>query len=214
MGAGYGLRVPRLRHPRDGRTAHLDTAWIVVGALIVASAAATCHPGLVVGAAAVATLSRRPALGLVLVALATVTIVRADAAWRSLTPDRLGPFEGWAEVVGEPQRYDQALRVVLDVDGERFELSARGRAASSRVAGWRGGDRVVVSGRLVKLDEERARRVAWQHVVGELDADWLGDARTGSRAGRGVEPCARVDRAGCGSARAGRCRVDARPRRG
>ena len=181
MGAGYGLRVPRLRHPRDGRTPHLDTAWIVVGALIVASAAATRHPGLVVGAAAVATLSRRPALGLVLVALAAVTIVRADAAWGSLTPDRLGPFEGWAEVVGEPQRYDQTLRVVVDVDGERFELWARGRAASSRVAGWRGGDRVVVSGRLVALDEERARRVAWQHVVGELDADWLGDARTGSR---------------------------------
>src|SRR5262245_31899613 len=120
MGAGYGLRVPRLWHPRDGRAQHLATAWIVAGATIVAAAAATRHPAVVVGAAGVAVLGRRPALGLVLVALATVTIVRADAAWRSLTPDRLGRFEGWTEVVGEPQRYDRALRVVLDLDGQRF----------------------------------------------------------------------------------------------
>ena len=160
---------------------HLATAWVVVGATTVAIAAMSRHPAVIVGAAALGAVMRRPALGLVLVALATVTIVRADAAWRSLTPEHLGRFEGWAEVVGDPQRYNAALRVVLDVDGQRFELWARGRSASHRVAGWRGGDRVAVSGRLVALDEDRARRVAWQHVVGELDANWLGDARTGSR---------------------------------
>ncbi len=181
MGAGYGVPLPRPRHPRKGGSKHLGTAWVVFAAVIVASAAASRHPAVVVGAAAVAALVRRPALGVVLVALAAVTILRADAAWRSLMPERLGHFEGWADVVGEPQRYSSALRVVLDVDGQRFELWARGRAAGQRVAGWRGGDRVAVSGRLLSLDEDRARRVAWQHVVGELDADWLGDARAGSR---------------------------------
>ena len=154
---------------------------MVVGATTVAIAAMSRHPAVIVGAAALCAVTRRPVLGMVLVALATVTIMRADAAWRSLTPERLGHFEGWAGVVGEPQRYSAALRVVLDVEGQRYELWARGRAASYRVAGWRGGDRVAVSGRLVALDEDRARRVAWQHVVGALDADWLGDARAGSR---------------------------------
>ena len=182
MGAGYGVPLPRPRHPRKGGSKHLGTAWVVFAAVIVASAAASRHPAVVVGAAGVAALARRPALGVVLVALAAVTILRADAAWRSLMPERLGHFEGWADVVGEPQRYSSALRVVLDVDGQRFELWARGRAAGQRVAGWRGGDRVaVVRPPASHSTRTGPDRVAWQHVVGELDADWLGDARAGSR---------------------------------
>ena len=181
MGAGYGVPLPRPRHPRKGGSKHLGTAWVVFAAVIVASAAASRASRSRGGAAAVAAFVRRPALGVVLVALAAVTILRADAAWRSLMPERLGHFEGWAEVVGEPQRYSSALRVVLDVDGQRFELAARGGAAGQRVCrmAWRRPRRGVRPP--APLDEDRARRVAWQHVVGELDADWLGDARAGSR---------------------------------
>ena len=36
-----------------------------------------------------------------------------------------------------------------------------------------------LSGRRQELDAERAGRVRWQHVVGELDVAWLGDVRAG-----------------------------------
>ena len=53
------------------------------------------------------------------------------------------------------------------------------------------------------LDEDRARRVAWQHVVGELDADWLGEPVPEAGWPR--------PRTGCGRHRAGRRPAPTRP---
>lgn len=130
--------------------------------------------------AGAALVNRRAAIGVGLVVLALVASIRSGDAWRGLVPDRLGAIDGWAEVVGDAQRAARALRAVVEIDGERYELWVRGRAAQLRVAEWRSGDVVRINGRLVALDDDRARRVAWQHIVGELDADWLGDVRTGS----------------------------------
>ena len=80
---------------------------------------------------------------------------RGDAAWDGLQPDALGPFSGWVTVVGEPQRTAGADRVVLVVDGERYEVWVRGRAGRQRVARWHAGDRVRVDG-----ERRRARRPA------------------------------------------------------
>ncbi|MGI9052683.1 MAG: ComEC/Rec2 family competence protein [Ilumatobacteraceae bacterium] len=131
--------------------------------------------------ALVAMLARRPVLSVALVVLATLSGSRAADAWNALTPDRLGQVRGWGELVGEPQRYDRATRVVMEIGTERYELWVRGRAGQQRVERWRSGDLAEVSGRLVPLDDDRVRRVAWQHVVGELEADWLGDVRPGDR---------------------------------
>src|SRR5690606_33806781 len=72
-----------------------------------------------------------------------------------------------------------ATRVLLDVDGQRFETWARGRARQLRVAEWRAGELVRVHGELVELRPDRRRRVAWQHVVGELRIDWVADTADG-----------------------------------
>ena len=74
-----------------------------------------------------------------------------------------------------------ATRVLVELDDERFEMWVRGRAGQLRVAGWRGGDSVELAGERTALDPHRVQRVAWQHVVGELEADWLGDAVSGGR---------------------------------
>ena len=128
---------------------------------------------------------RRSSWRFVPVACAAVVVVMVGA-WRSgaaldgLVPDRLGPYAGWAKVVDDPQPFDGATRVIVEIERERFELWARGRARRIRVTDWRAGEFVQVSGRRVDLAVDRADRVAWQHVVGRFDAEWLGDRRPGS----------------------------------
>jgi competence protein ComEC len=96
-----------------------------------------------------------------------------------LAPRELGTFEGWARLVDDPQPYGASTRVLLEIDGERFEMWARGRARRIRVDGWRGGQYVAVHGDRRRLDEQRQARVAWQHVVGEFRLEWVSDVSPG-----------------------------------
>ncbi len=137
-------------------------------------------------AAAIGTWARRRSAFvcalLMLVCLAGA--VRSERAWAGLAPDELGPFEGWARVVDDPQPYVASTRVILDVDGERYEVWSRGRAQQLRVRTWRGGEWIAVSGSRAPLDADRARRVAWQHVVGEFELDWASDENAGDAVAR------------------------------
>ncbi len=116
---------------------------------------------------------------LLLIVIAVAAGVRADAAWDGLAPDALGPYGGWVRVADDPQPFASSTRVLVEVDGERFEMWARGRARRIRVSEWRAGEFVSVEGRRVTLEPERRDRVAWQHVVGELRVDWVADRRAG-----------------------------------
>jgi competence protein ComEC len=106
-------------------------------------------------------------------------VVRGAQSWESLAPDRLGPFTGWARVVDDPQPYPGSTRVVVEIEGERFEVWSRGRARQLRVREWRGGHWVAISGDRTQLDAQRAQRVAWQHVVGEFEVEWASDVDAG-----------------------------------
>ncbi|HSL74645.1 MAG TPA: ComEC/Rec2 family competence protein [Ilumatobacteraceae bacterium] len=110
--------------------------------------------------------------------------VRSQHSWAALTPDVLGPFSGWVRVVDDPQPYASSTRVIVEVDGERFEVWARGRAQQLRVMQWRGGEWILVEGERVGLDAERAHRVAWQHVVGRFDLEWASDVDPGGAVAR------------------------------
>ena len=118
------------------------------------------------------------------VVLAVLGSARSSAAWDAVAPDALGPFSGWVEVIDDPQPYLSSTRVIVGVDGERFEMWARGRAFQQRVRRWRGGQWILVQGDRRALDRSRAGRVAWQHVVGELDVEWSSDERPGGPLGR------------------------------
>ncbi len=168
-----------MRHPLPG-------VFVAGVALLVAVAAwshATAMP--VVVAAVVVTVvggARDPWPGRIIVLVVLIggaAVVRADSAWAGAEPRAVGAFEGWATVVGDPQPYPSSTRVVLTVDGERFEHWVRGRARRIRVAEWQAGDRVLVRGERSPLDAERAGRVAWQHVVGEIEIDWVADVADG-----------------------------------
>ena len=118
------------------------------------------------------------------IVLAVFGSVRSSAAWAEVMPDALGPFSGWIEVIDDPQPYQGSTRVIVAVEGERFEVWARGRAFQQRVRRWRGGQWIRVEGERVALDPDRAGRVAWQHVVGELELEWSSDERPGGPLGR------------------------------
>lgn len=168
----YGRRAAVVRHPLS--------EWAVAGS--AATVAIGCHladAGLamltaVVVWALVGRTDLRPARVLVLlVVLAVGSGWRADAARGAASPDRLGTFEGWARVVEESQPVASASRVIVEVEGERFEVWARGRAMRIRVDEWRGGEHVHLRGERRALASDRARRVAWQHVVGELRIEFV-----------------------------------------
>ncbi|NND74934.1 MAG: ComEC/Rec2 family competence protein [Ilumatobacter sp.] len=143
------------------------------------------------------TSTRSAALIAVVMFVCVVGSVRSERAWSGLAPDELGPFEGWVRVVDDPQPYAASTRVIVDVDGERYEVWSRGRARQLRVRTWRGGQWVAMSGQRVALDATRAHRVAWQHVVGEFVLDWASDvdeggavARASNRVRRAIERAA------------------------
>jgi len=153
-------------------------AGLVAAAVAVAVWRQSIGDALVVAVVA-AVLSRRWVFGIALAVVAGFAAARSADSYAGLAPDRLGPFDGWATVVDDPRPAQSAMRVLLQIEGERFEVWVRGRAAPLRVGEWHGGDTVWVRGTRVALDDGRARRVAWQHVVGAFDYDSLGDRREG-----------------------------------
>ena len=123
-----------------------------------------------------------PIPGRVLALLLVVGVLsgaRAQAEVTNLLPRHVGTFEGPVRLVDDPQPFGSATRVLIEIEGERFELWVRGRALRQRVTGWRGGESVRVHGQRLVLDTERQGRVAWQHVVGEFRLDWASDVMAG-----------------------------------
>jgi competence protein ComEC len=130
-------------------------------------------------AGAVALAARSVRVGVFTVALVVVAGVRSDSAWASLQPDHLGTYHGWVMVVDDPAPSGSATRVIVEIEGERFEMWMRGRARQLRATSWRAGEWLDVTGERRDLDPSRARRVAWQHIVGRFDVEWAGDVAPG-----------------------------------
>ena len=186
MAEGEDTRQGRYAIDDDDRAHAVSTAWMTAlsATTVVAVWAGTAVLPLVVAVAVVAWMRRRAVVGLAVVVLALLGLWRSADAWHGLRPDTLGPFHGWARLVDDPQPYATSTRVIVEVDGERFEVWIRGRARRLRVAGWRGGEWVAVQGERVALEPERADRVAWQHVVGELRLEWASDVHPGDAVAR------------------------------
>jgi competence protein ComEC len=153
----------------------------MLSAGVVAIAAWQRSPGVIALAAVVGLVARRWRVGVGVAAIALIVAARSSAGHDGLVPDALGRYTGWATVAADPDPARGATRLLLDVDGERFEAWVRGRAVQLRIDGWSKGDRVWVDGDRRLLDPERAGRVAWQHVVGSFDVDVVGDHLPGRR---------------------------------
>lgn len=163
------------------------SAWTVAGVAATAGVAAwwgSASAGVLVGAVVGVLFTPsdrcRPRVLVLLVIVGSLIGWRSDQAWDGLRPRSIGPFEGWARVIDDPQPYPGSMRVVLELDGQRYEMWARGRALQLRVGEWRGGDLVHTRGVRTASSVERRARLAPQHVVGEYEYEWASDIAAGS----------------------------------
>ena len=174
----YGGRAPEQRAPLAGVVVAISCAVVTIGVWsrspVVGVVAAA------VGAIACLGAEHRRAVFLALLVLGAVAGERGSSSWEALAPDQLGGYRGWVRVVDDPQPFGRSTRVIVEVEHERFEMWARGRALQLRVREWRGGERVLLEGERRRLRPERRDRVAWQHVVGELRLDWASDEIAGT----------------------------------
>jgi competence protein ComEC len=180
MEPGYGVTPEPARHPTSRADREAVPTALVVGltvAVVIAVVTRTWIVGPIPAAAALA--AGRRVVAIVVALVVVIAAARSDVAWSELAPDQLGAFQGWGTVVEEPRPFGGATRVLVELDGERYEAWVRGRSGSLRAADWRAGDRVHLAGQRMPIDPDRVSRVAWQHVVGELEVDWLGDALPG-----------------------------------
>jgi competence protein ComEC len=185
---GYGIGDGSWWRPDRSVTTVTDAGVVALTAVVVVSVRVGSVPlmlslALVVGGVLAVRVRFAPIV-VVVVVLALGGSVRSQQAWAGLAPDTLGPYEGWVRLIDDPQPYESGTRVIIEVESERFELWSRGRSQQQRVRSWRGGEWVMVSGERTPLDAERARRVAWQHVVGEFELNWASDVHPGGPVAR------------------------------
>ena len=112
--------------------------------------------------------------------LVVFTSVRSESADSAALAISTTTYIGKARVVDDPQPFDRSTRVIVEVDGRRCEIWARRHSMRSRLSVINGGDYLALSGELVPLSPDRYERVRWQHVVCEVQPEWLGDVSVGS----------------------------------
>jgi competence protein ComEC len=114
--------------------------------------------------------------------LAVVGAWRSTVDWADAQPRRLGAYVGWVTVVGDPVPVGSALRVTIEIEGERFDCWTYG-SARRRLADRQSGDRVLVAGRRLAVTAG-LHRAQIRHVVGRFAVDVVGDWRDGNRVAR------------------------------
>src|SRR5262245_13070890 len=119
MTASYGPRRWTDRHLA------LVTAGLTVG---IWSDASNTPTRLVVGGllGLMAMRSADAPVALVVVVAFLGGTLLGGRAWAATEPRTLGPFAGWATVVEDPVTIGPGTRIVLEIDGERFEAAAYG----------------------------------------------------------------------------------------
>lgn len=100
-------------------------------------------------------------------ALVFVGASGAQDAWRHVTTSSLGLYQGPVIVRSDPERFHGGQRVVLEVEGKRFETIAYG-SSGRRLRGRLMGESVWVEGIRSSVQPDRIRWLAPRHVVGSL----------------------------------------------
>ncbi|MEO5724259.1 MAG: ComEC/Rec2 family competence protein [Ilumatobacteraceae bacterium] len=132
----------------------------------------------VVGALVAWGIERSFVLAAVCIALAAAGAVLSNGAWHDAQPRRLGPYTGWAEVVGDPAPFGTSVRVTLEIDGERFDAWVYG-SPRRRLSPRQAGDQVYISG-VRAATTQHPRRAQVRHVVGRFTVAFVGDVLAGS----------------------------------
>jgi competence protein ComEC len=86
-------------------------------------------------------------------------------SWHQLEQPQLGPFQGAAKLVEDPQWRNGGVQTVLQVEGERFIVYAYG-LPGRRLSNRQAGEVVRVSGDRLRLEANKQYRLSYRHIVG------------------------------------------------
>lgn len=86
-------------------------------------------------------------------------------SWHQLEQPQLGPFQGAAKLVEDPQWRNSGVQTVLQVEGERFIVYAYG-LPGRRLSNRQAGEVVRVSGDRLRLEANKQYRLSYRHIVG------------------------------------------------
>lgn len=106
--------------------------------------------------------------------------MRSTTEWAAVGDVAYGRYTGEAVVVGDSHEVGAARRVILEIDGRRFETWVFG-SKRFRVQSLDSGDIVVVDGQRTRIDAGRVRRFHVRHIVGRFEVESMTDARHGDR---------------------------------
>ena len=110
---------------------------------------------------------------------------RSASEWREVRAVEFGDVATVATLASDPEPLGRGVRVVLSIEGRRFEAVVYGANAAG-VGGLERGESVRVVGRTREVREQRRRRSQVRHVVGTVEvesfSDPVGGARRRSRA--------------------------------
>lgn len=150
---------------------HVATARVTIPAACVAAASATLALASPASPADRGpACARRPRVRAAAVLVAVVAVaagVRAAHADRALRDVVLGPWAGPARLVDEPADARGAVRVVLEIEGDRFVATTRG-AAANLLRRRAAGQTLHVVGERAPLGPAEAARWRARHVQGTL----------------------------------------------
>ena len=97
---------------------------------------------------------------------------RSVVEWSTVDRVTSHDYSGAATVVSDPDPVGRAVRVVLRIDGVRFESWVYGRTARI-VSRLEPGRVIAVDGRVRGIDGPAGRRLALRHVLGRFEVDHI-----------------------------------------
>src|SRR5204862_4284507 len=164
----------------------MNDAWAVAMAVATALGAWAVLPvprwlGAVVVVAALA--ARRPAL--LCAGAALLAGALSVAAWAGTAPVRAAPYTGVVTLVTDPEARASGVRAEVRAGSRHLEAWAHGGAATA-LAARQAGERVAVVGRTAPAPRNVRRRLAEQHIAGQLQIQHVGDHDDGDAASRGA----------------------------
>lgn len=105
---------------------------------------------------------------------------RSTSEWNAVRTVAFGDVSTVATLASDPESFGRGTRVVLSIEGRRFEAVVYGSIAAG-VSGLKRGESVRVEGRTREVREERRRRSQVRHIVGEIEVESFSDPAGGPR---------------------------------
>ena len=104
---------------------------------------------------------------------------RSHSEWEAVHEVRTGPYTGDAKLISDPQPVGRAVRVVLEIEGQRFECWTYG-SSKWRMMARVAGEGVTVQGERRLVTSANKRRSFVRHIVGRFEATAVSEIATGA----------------------------------